>query len=154
MTIICKIAGHVWEGCKCIRCGALQDNFHLWRGCNCTKCGVTRHDWQGCICRRCRFVDRQRIVNAIYQKLAAKRVAHEEIGFVLGEEHIRRADELVQTHGDFEVVYHPPEGEIGRGADVADLGGMPWLVDPNKPVYWGTPPSMDVVPPIRESNGA
>ena len=48
--------GHIWDGCKCKRCGKTRDEQHDWDGCKCKRCGRARdeqHDWNGCKCKRC-----------------------------------------------------------------------------------------------------
>lgn len=70
--------GHVWNGCKCVRCYAVRDESHSWDGCRCTRCakwrgenhlwrihkctqicerchmtGETVHTWDGCRCKVC-----------------------------------------------------------------------------------------------------
>ena len=50
--------GHKWNGCKCVRCGAVRDEQHDWDLCKgkCKRCGKTqaeRHDWNGCKCESC-----------------------------------------------------------------------------------------------------
>ena len=54
--ISCKIFGHKWDWCKCLKCGEFRNEQHEWNGCKCTKCGRTRleqHEWNGCICTKC-----------------------------------------------------------------------------------------------------
>ena len=55
MSIVCNIAGHKWNGCKCLRCGVLRDREHEWRPVQgqctekCRICGHTRtveHKWE------------------------------------------------------------------------------------------------------------
>ena len=56
MGLICKIAGHKWNGCRCTRCGATRDENHDWNGCKCRICWKVRddgHDFDGCKCRIC-----------------------------------------------------------------------------------------------------
>ena len=62
MGLACKISGHKWNGCTCIRCGEHRNeghDFHLLEGdCHrkCSICGATRsvdHDWDGCMCEHC-----------------------------------------------------------------------------------------------------
>ena len=47
--LTCKITGHKWNGCKCIRCGQKRDIEHDWNGCTCRVCGKKRykeHIWK------------------------------------------------------------------------------------------------------------
>ena len=47
--LTCKITGHKWNGCKCIRCGQKRDIEHDWTGCTCRVCGKKRykeHIWK------------------------------------------------------------------------------------------------------------
>ena len=62
MGFICKIFGHKWNGCKCVKCGTTRDDGHNWlivKGkCieKCSICGKERsveHKWNGCRCERC-----------------------------------------------------------------------------------------------------
>ena len=68
MGLACKISGHKWDGCTCLRCGEHRDEEHKWafmarestdaKQCRekCTVCGKMRdaeHDWDGCTCTRC-----------------------------------------------------------------------------------------------------
>jgi len=58
MSIKCIFGLHIWEGCKCKRCGKTQNNDHDWsKSCEkCVRCGLTRanaHEWDGCKCKRC-----------------------------------------------------------------------------------------------------
>lgn len=68
MGLACKISGHKWNGCTCMRCGERRDEGHMFllaaakegqaRQCTmaCHICGATRpaeHDWRGCRCTRC-----------------------------------------------------------------------------------------------------
>lgn len=64
MNLICKLKGHVWDGCKCTRCNETRDAMHkfepLKNRCvkRCTKCGKEEkipHTWEkdGCL-NRCR----------------------------------------------------------------------------------------------------
>ena len=57
---ICAARGHIVNGCKCDRCGAVIDESrHVWDGCRCTVCGARKdpgdpsHQWDGCLCVRC-----------------------------------------------------------------------------------------------------
>ena len=55
-NLICKIKGHNWQGCKCLRCGEKRDEEHIWSGCKCTVCGKERdkeHSWVGIDCQAC-----------------------------------------------------------------------------------------------------
>lgn len=55
MSILCKIFGHKWNGCRCKRCNAQSKN-HKWKHCRCLVCGTyksTGHNWNGCVCRVC-----------------------------------------------------------------------------------------------------
>ncbi len=36
--------GHKWSGCKCMRCGRINDTGHHWNGCKCTACGKLRNE--------------------------------------------------------------------------------------------------------------
>jgi len=52
----CKIFGHKWQYCQCVRCGATRDQNHEWNGCRCLRCGAGRdenHAWDGCRCAVC-----------------------------------------------------------------------------------------------------
>ena len=56
MGLICKIVGHKWNGCTCIRCRETRDENHDWNGCKCRICWKVRdrnHDFDGCKCRIC-----------------------------------------------------------------------------------------------------
>jgi hypothetical protein len=49
---------HEWDGCKCVRCGAIKDgdSYHRWDGCKCRVCGAKRdkeHRFQNWKCRVC-----------------------------------------------------------------------------------------------------
>lgn len=95
--------------------------------------------------------DRQVLVATIREKLAAKGADPRDIAHVLRPTLVEAAVAARGTHGDFDVEYDPPEGEIGRGADVAELGGCPWAVDPEQPIYWEAAPRAHIVPPNRKS---
>ena len=49
---ICAARGHIVNGCKCDRCGAVIDETrHVWDGCRCTVCGAQKiedgaHVWE------------------------------------------------------------------------------------------------------------
>ena len=48
MNLLCKMTGHKWDRCKCVRCGETRDEGHEWLGCKCLICGRTRdedHRW-------------------------------------------------------------------------------------------------------------
>ena len=48
MNLLCKMFGHSWDHCKCVRCGEIRDEDHEWFGCRCINCGKTRdegHIW-------------------------------------------------------------------------------------------------------------
>ncbi len=76
MGLICRLFGHKWNGCICIRCkqerneghnwnlcigycricGLHQPEQHDWNGCKCSRCGLTRdieHSWENCKCKIC-----------------------------------------------------------------------------------------------------
>lgn len=56
MGFTCKIFGHKWNCCTCVRCSAKRDEQHNWNGCTCSCCGKARdeqHNWNGCKCSRC-----------------------------------------------------------------------------------------------------
>ena len=58
MSLMCKLLGHKWNGCKCERCDEIRDEHHNWDLCygKCFRCGATQpeqHEWNGCICSRC-----------------------------------------------------------------------------------------------------
>lgn len=60
MSLLCKIIGHKWNGCKCSRCGETRDDQHDWDLCKgickyCNKTQAEQHDWDLCkgVCRRC-----------------------------------------------------------------------------------------------------
>lgn len=56
MSIKCLFGFHLWDGCRCSRCGQKRDESHSWDGCKCSKCGQKRneaHSWDGCKCSRC-----------------------------------------------------------------------------------------------------
>ena len=44
MGLNCKLLGHKWDGCKCVRCSAVRDEQHKWNGCKCTRCGQIRDE--------------------------------------------------------------------------------------------------------------
>ena len=57
---LCRLGLHVWEGCRCRKCGAIDElsDDHDFDGCKCRRCGKPSpvyddHEWDGCICRRC-----------------------------------------------------------------------------------------------------
>lgn len=56
MGIAC-IFGHMWDGCKCARCGAAREEAHAWKDCRCETCGTDRgieHVFgSDCKCRVC-----------------------------------------------------------------------------------------------------
>ncbi len=57
MSILCKIGIHKWDGCRCIYCGIIRDEYHDWSiDCEkCVRCGKTRynaHDWSR-DCEKC-----------------------------------------------------------------------------------------------------
>jgi len=61
-SILCKISGHKWDGCKCMRCRETRDEGHSYEAVpgkcqeKCSKCGQIRdieHRWNGCKCTRC-----------------------------------------------------------------------------------------------------
>lgn len=57
MNIICKLFGHKWEHCRCLRCSKIQDENHFWIKEVCSICNKKcSHDWNGCRCRICRKV--------------------------------------------------------------------------------------------------
>ena len=43
MDLKCRILGHKWEHCRCLRCGEKRDSDHLWDGCVCSVCGRVRN---------------------------------------------------------------------------------------------------------------
>lgn len=72
MALLCRVLGHKWNGCQCLRCGVQRETGHLleleegrcvnvcavcgkredaphqWHHCACAHCGETRdkqHDW-------------------------------------------------------------------------------------------------------------
>jgi len=58
----CKLLGHKYDGCVCIRCGAPHPEGHAWVAAEgrcsrtCTRCGLTEplpHEWFHCRCKRC-----------------------------------------------------------------------------------------------------
>jgi len=60
--VSCKIVGHNWLGCKCTRCGEIQDKGHTFQPVagkceqRCSVCGKIEklpHQWQGEQCVRC-----------------------------------------------------------------------------------------------------
>ncbi len=76
MNLICKLFGHKWLRCICLRCHEKRDENHQWgvdkESCICVLCGARRehewdhckckicgrlrdedHDWDGCTCRKC-----------------------------------------------------------------------------------------------------
>ena len=61
----CKKNGHLWNGCKCVRCGEMRDEGHHWRGGNdklhfCTTCRKSEpHVWVGCTCKVCGAVEHE-----------------------------------------------------------------------------------------------
>ena len=62
MGFTCKIFGHKWNGCKCIKCGVRRDEGHNYLIAEgkcvekCSICGKERtieHEWNGGKCKRC-----------------------------------------------------------------------------------------------------
>ena len=56
MSVLCRILGHQWDGCRCRRCGLVRNEAHQWNGCTCRRCGQVRnteHRWNGCVCEIC-----------------------------------------------------------------------------------------------------
>lgn len=62
MGLICKLLGHRWEGCHCVRCGETRAEGHQWVEAEgkcehtCAVCGITETvlcDWFHCRCKRC-----------------------------------------------------------------------------------------------------
>ena len=56
MSCLCKLSGHRWADCKCVRCGEVRDEAHDWNGCTCKVCGKTRdreHRFRGGRCEVC-----------------------------------------------------------------------------------------------------
>jgi hypothetical protein len=76
MGLSCRLFGHKWSGCICVKCGEVRDEGHDynlcagrcktcgkpcavehdWDGCKCVKCGKVRdeaHKWEGCKCAKC-----------------------------------------------------------------------------------------------------
>lgn len=62
MGLICKLAGHHYEGCACTRCGAPRPEGHDWAMAEgkcervCQRCGQTEevpHEWFHCRCKQC-----------------------------------------------------------------------------------------------------
>ena len=62
MSWICKLLGHRWRGCRCVRCGRTREQGHRYVEAEdrcehtCETCGKTEpvpHDWYGCRCARC-----------------------------------------------------------------------------------------------------
>ncbi len=68
MGLACKITGHKWNGCVCVRCGERRDEGHSYQldaersarsgQCVvvCSICGASKshpHEWSGCTCLRC-----------------------------------------------------------------------------------------------------
>lgn len=62
MGLSCKLLGHKYDGCVCIRCGAPHPEGHAWVAAEgrcsrtCTRCGLTEplpHEWFHCRCKRC-----------------------------------------------------------------------------------------------------
>ena len=57
MNLKCLMSSHVWDGCKCTRCGKTRDEGHDWsKDCEkCAWCGFARsdkHDWSK-DCEKC-----------------------------------------------------------------------------------------------------
>ncbi len=56
MGLTCKIFGHKWRNCWCVRCGAYRDVDHEWNGCKCEICGTVsneRHTWEKSKTEKC-----------------------------------------------------------------------------------------------------
>lgn len=62
MGFLCKVIGHRWAGCRCVRCGATRQEGHQWVEAEgrcehtCSVCGLTEavpHEWFHCRCKRC-----------------------------------------------------------------------------------------------------
>lgn len=70
MSGLCKLLGHKWKGCVCVRCGQSRNKEHIWQfsafassrihpiQCRekCELCGVVRdanHKWDDCVCSGC-----------------------------------------------------------------------------------------------------
>lgn len=62
MGLICKLLGHRFVHCRCVRCGQTRDAQHLWETAEgrcehtCSVCGKTEaipHEWYHCRCKRC-----------------------------------------------------------------------------------------------------
>ena len=95
MSMKC-LFGHKWNGCKCVKCGAIRDEGHKWilldnecvekcsicgkernvehrwNCCKCEKCGATRdegHLWNGYKCERCGKTNDSLVIQAFAQKL-------------------------------------------------------------------------------------
>ena len=37
MALVCELAGHKWDGCRCSRCGFGRDSEHLWQSYRCER---------------------------------------------------------------------------------------------------------------------
>jgi len=60
--LLCKLLGHRWDGCRCVRCGQTNDKGHRWVETDgkceraCSVCGRTETvpcTWFHCRCERC-----------------------------------------------------------------------------------------------------
>lgn len=91
MGISCIFLGHKWNGCKCVRCGAIRNEQHDWDMCKgvCKQCGKTRpeqHDWKGCKCVRCgKKRDEQHYWDSYLCSYCGKRLADVDIQDEYGE---------------------------------------------------------------------
>ena len=59
-NLVCKIIGHSWINCTCLRCKRIRNEQHDWDGCQCRRCKQVRneqHDWSS-VNGRCRRCDR------------------------------------------------------------------------------------------------
>lgn len=62
--IKCKKTGHLWNGCKCVRCGEIRDEKHRFdirgkdgHGCSICRQKTEPHVWDGCTCKVCGAVE-------------------------------------------------------------------------------------------------
>ncbi len=60
MSLMCFFGLHVWQGCKCLKCGKNRNEEHdYYSGCKCRHCGLLdvksmKHDWDDTLhCSQC-----------------------------------------------------------------------------------------------------
>jgi hypothetical protein len=53
MSLSCKIFGHKWNGCKCLKCREIRDEQHDWIDFKCSRCNKEQYYWNTTSVERC-----------------------------------------------------------------------------------------------------